>query len=182
MGPFARPVATYSVAANVKQKLHNRGRRRVRARGGWSRSEEGRDEWSAASRVTATPPILEQIKGRPAHILSATSNPSGVQAFALLYSERFHSTSRNTGRRKNSVAWTEMSRPPLINHPLEATPLASSRPDLNVFCLNVYLMGRPLIRLLFLLLQEENVAISPRAKQRQQLLGLCWRWRPVKIP
>lgn len=33
-----------------------------------------------------------------------------------------------------------------------------------------------------LLLQEENVAISPRAKQRQQLLGLCWRWRPVKIP
>lgn len=149
VGPFARPVATYSVAANVKQKLHNRGRRRVRARGGWSRSEEGRDEWSAASRVTATPPpVLEQIKGRPAHILSATSNPSGVQAFALLYSGRFHSTSRNTGRRKNSVTWTEMSRPPLINHSLEATRLASSRPDPNIFCLNVCLTGRPLIRLL----------------------------------
>ncbi|TWW58719.1 hypothetical protein D4764_06G0002490 [Takifugu flavidus] len=56
VGPFARPVATYSGAANVKQERHNRGRRRVRARGGRSRSEEGRDEWSAASRVTATPP------------------------------------------------------------------------------------------------------------------------------
>lgn len=87
-------VVTYSGAVNVKQKLHNQGRWLVSTRGGWRRSKEGRDEWSAASRVTATP-ILEQIKARPAHILSVTSNPSGVQAFALLYSESFHS-----GRKK----------------------------------------------------------------------------------
>lgn len=94
------------------------------------------------------PPILEQIKARPAHILSATSNPSGVQAFALLYSERFHSTSRNTGRHKNSVTWTEMSRPSLINDSFEAPRLAPSRPGLNIICLSVYLIGHPLIRLL----------------------------------
>lgn len=96
----------------------------------------------------SNPPVLEQIKARPAHILSATSNPSGVQAFALLYSGRFHSSGRNTGRRKNSVTWTEMSPPSLISDWFEATRLASSRPDLNIFCLNVYLLGHPLIRLL----------------------------------
>lgn len=45
------------------------------------------------------PPIPERIKARPAHILSVTFNPSGVQAFALLYCESFHSGSRKKNKK-----------------------------------------------------------------------------------
>lgn len=93
-----------------------------------------------------------------------------------------------------------MSRPSLINDSFEATPLAPSRLSVSLLAeAGALLLPRPeylLSDCVFdqppidsspvfsppLLLQEENVAISPRAKQRQQLLGLCWRWRPVKIP
>lgn len=47
-----------------------------RARGGI-----GKGERSTASWVTATP-VLDEIKARPAHILSLTNNPSIVQCFA----------------------------------------------------------------------------------------------------
>lgn len=53
--------------------------------------------------------------------------------------------------------------------------------NLNIFCMNVNLFTETLIFTRVFLLQEENVAISPRAKQRLQLLGLSWRWRPVRF-
>lgn len=148
MGPFRSPGGRLQHRRERRAETTQPGpptceseRRMEPVRGGQRRVERCQPGHS-------NPPILEQIKARPAHILSATSNPSGVQAFALLYSERFHSTSRNTGRHKNSVTWTETSRPSLINEWFEAPRLAPSRPDLNIVCLNVYLIGHPLIRLL----------------------------------
>lgn len=137
--PFGRLLRLRKCQAETTQSgwmTCERRRRMEPVKGGQRRVER-----CQSGHTPTPPPILEQIKARPAHILSVNSDPSGVQAFALLYSESFHS-----GGTKKKIIYLDGNDHPPLRTTYSRTFSSNLRhfrcDSLRIFCLHENLFPR----------------------------------------